>query len=263
MTPQILFGKVMHKRLFPKINAFNYGIYYLALPLSQLNETIENKYLKFNRWGLLSIYSKDHGAKDGASLIKWAHKILSQNDINNCDGEIILVTMPRLFGYVFNPVSFWYCFDNVNKLRAVICEVNNTFGETHSYLCAYKDNRIITKDDVMIGDKGFHVSPFLKRAGHYEFRFDMNDAKMKAHIDYFDENNQKQLITVLEGKFDDLNQKTIARAFWKYPLVTFKAIILIHWQAIRLVIKKIRYISKPTQNSETVTTAMKDNNKNV
>lgn len=116
LNPKILFGRVMHKRLFPKVNAFNYGIYYLSLPLSQISTAIENKYFKINRWGLLGFYNKDHGNRDGSNLNNWAQKILKDNGIDKADGEIILIAMPRVFGYVFNPVSFWYCFDKSKNL---------------------------------------------------------------------------------------------------------------------------------------------------
>lgn len=246
--PQILFGKVMHKRLFPKVNQFTYGIYYLVLPLSKIGKSIENSYLKYNRFGLISFYNKDHGDRDGSNLRAWAGKILTDQNVKGVDGEIVLVALPRILGYVFNPVSFWYCYDKTHNLRAVICEVNNTFGETHTYVCEYDENdRVGTKDQVMEADKVFHVSPFLTRDGGYRFRFAMDAQKMGAWIDYFHTNGQKQLLTALSGTFQDLDRKSCGRAFWRYPLVTFKAIFLIHWQAVKLFVKKVEYVPKPKQ----------------
>ncbi len=252
-VPQIMFGKVMHKRLFERVNQFTYGIYYLALPLSSLKNPIENFYFKYNRLGLLSFFDKDHGNRDGQDLEKWARDILSTHKLDKADGEIVLVCMPRVFGYVFNPVSFWYCYGRDEKLRAVICEVNNTFGETHSYVCAHDDQAEIQKDDILSGQKIFHVSPFLEREGSYKFRFTLPDDKMGVWIDFFDAQGEKKLLTALNGKFSPLSQSVCARAFWAYPLVTIKAITLIHWQAMKLFFNRIVYVPKPVQLETKIT----------
>lgn len=253
-TPQILFGSVMHKRLFPKVNAFQYGIYYLSLPLSKINADLENVYLKYNRFGFLSFYDRDHGDRDGSNLRDWAMKTLSSQGVNNVDGEIILVTMPRVLGYVFNPVSFWYCYDRGENLRAVICEVNNTFGQTHTYVCPYEGDQK-SQDQITATDKAFHVSPFLTRDGGYRFRFAKTDKNMGAWIDYYHKDGEKQLITFLKGDLKDLTNDSLARAFWRYPLVTLKAIVLIHWQALKLLAKGIEYVPKPVQKTPKITKA--------
>jgi len=243
-------GDVMHGRLFPRKNHFRYGIYYLALPLSKL-ETIP---ISHNAPGAMSFYDSDHGYGTKGTLQSWARAILEGRNIT-LDGEIVLICMPRILGYVFNPVSFWLCHDKGGALKAVLCEVHNTFGEKHTYLCAHEDGRAIAPDETMSARKIFHVSPFLKRDGHYEFRFDSSDRAFKTWIDYFDENGQKQLVTSLAGDYQDMTQSHCFRMFWKYPLVTFKAIALIHYQAIRLLMKGIRYIPKPVQKQPRVSTA--------
>lgn len=243
VEPQLLFGKVMHGRLFPRRNSFTYGIYYLALPLSQ----IKNLPIAYNRFALLSFYDRDHGSYDGSDLEEWARSILADYNIKEADGEIKLICMPRVFGYVFNPVSFWLCHDKRGDLRAVLCKVHNTFGERHMYLCAHEDHRPIAHDDILKGDKFFHVSPFLKREGHYEYRFDVRDNKFAVWIDFFDGEEKKQLVTSLFGKFEVMNAQSLNKAFWTYPLVTLKAITLIHWQALKLLAKGIKYISRPAQ----------------
>ena len=169
--------------------------------------------------------------------------------------------MPRVFGYVFNPVSFWYCFDSSEKLRAVICEVNNTFGETHSYICAHNDQAEIGKDDILEGQKVFYVSPFLEREGHYKFRFSLPNSKMGAWIDFYDDEGRKKLVTALSGNFEDLSLQSCRRAFWIYPLVTLKSISLIHWQALKLLFKRAKYVPKPLQKDMKVTTAGTQNRK--
>lgn len=243
VEPQILFGKVMHGRLFPKRNNFTYGIYYLALPLSKL----QNLPIALNRFAPLSFYGRDHGEGDGGDLENWARDILSTYNIRGVEGEIKLITMPRVLGYIFNPVSFWLCHDKDGILRAVLCEVHNTFGERHTYLCTHEDGRPILPDDVLTGDKVFHVSPFLKREGHYNFRFDTRADKFAVWIDFYNAEGKKQLVTSLIGKFEPMNAAKLRKAFWAYPLVTIKAIMLIHWQAIKLIAKGIQYIPKPPQ----------------
>lgn len=232
----------MHKRLFPKVNQFTYGIYYCDLDLDNL-ETIS---INRNRLGLHSFYDRDHGAKDGSDLKAWITDILKEHNIE-IDGTIRLVTLPRVLGYVFNPVSFWLCYDRADNLRAVLYEVNNTFGETHSYLIANDNHQPIKKDDVITARKLFHVSPFLEREGHYEFRIDARDDKFAVWIDFYDGKGAKKLVTALNGSYETMTEKNMRSMFWRYPLVTLKSIILIHWQAIKLVFKKARYVPKPQQ----------------
>ncbi len=251
--PHILFGKVMHARLFPKENKFRYGIYYLSLPLSKLG----GMPIAHNRLAPLSFYERDHGACDGSPLEAWARSILETYGIDKADGEITLICMPRILGYVFNPVSFWICHDKDGRVRAVICEVHNTFGERHSYICAHPDQRPITEKDTLEGEKLFHVSPFLEREGHYTFRFDLREGKFGVWIDFYDAKDRKKLITSLTGDMQTMHKTSLRRAFWAYPLVTLKAITLIHWQAIKIMAKGIRYIPKPLQKKEKVSTTQK------
>ena len=243
VEPQLFFGKVMHGRLFPKRNSFTYGIYYLALPLSR-RKAIP---IAYNRPAPLSFYERDHGECDGSDLEDWARGILADYGIKETDGEITLICMPRVLGYVFNPVSFWLCRDADGHLRAVLCEVHNTFGECHTYICAHEDHRPITKEDTLTGKKVFHVSPLLKREGAYEFRFDVRDEKFGVWIDFYDAEGKKQLVTSLIGQFEPMNAQSLKKAFWTHPLVTFKAITLIHWQALKLLAKGIKYIRRPEQ----------------
>ncbi len=247
INPQIFFGRVMHGRLFPKRNHFNYASYALALPLSKL----DNLAIARNRFAALSFYDCDHGecaqGSGGNDLENWAREILGKYGLNDITDDITLICMPRIFGYVFNPVSFWLCRDKEQNLRAVICEVHNTFGEKHSYLCAHPDHRPIVHDDIIKAEKLFHVSPFLEREGRYDFRFDLRDNKFGVWIDFFNGEGKKQLATSLIGGFEAMEARPLRKAFWCYPLITFKAIILIHWQALKLVAKGIKYISKPLQ----------------
>lgn len=240
---QIYTARVMHKRLLPKQNAFHYGVYYLALPLPVV---------PFRSW-LTRFHAKDIGPRDGSDPLPWVRNILARYGLNDITQNITLVTMPRVLGYVFNPVSFYLCFDINQNLRAVLCEVHNTFGEQHCYLCAHGDHRPLGADDVLQAEKVFHVSPFLATNGRYSFRFDLREKDFNVWIDYINADENKQLITSLGGTFSPLNTDGLRSAFWRHPLVALKAMSLIHWQALRLALKGIAYRIKPTQGQPTVT----------
>ncbi len=237
IAPQLYTAKVMHNRLFPKENTFNYGVYYLVLPLPAAN--IPGR--------LASFHAGDVGKRDGQDPTPWARGVLADYSLNEITKQIVLITMPRVLGQVFNPVSFYLCLDGDATLRAVLCEVHNTFGEQHSYLCANPDHTPIVADQWLEADKVFHVSPFLQRNGTYKFRFNLQTDRLGIWIDYYDAEKNKQLITALTGVLIPLTRQNLNRAFWRHPLVALKAIMLIHWQAIKLTMKRIRYITKPTQ----------------
>jgi len=244
--PQIFTAKVMHRRLFPKENKFVYGIYYLALPLPA--PKIPGFLVKFD--------PNDLGYQNGQDPKEFANKILNDYGLLEKTQNIMLVTMPKVLGYVFNPVSFYLCLNNEQKIIAVISEVHNTFGERHTYLCAHPDHRNINACDWLEAEKTFHVSPFLERSGSYRFRFSLKENNLGIWIDYFDKQKNKQLLTSLIGTLQPLNKSSLRKAFWSHPLVTLQAIILIHWQAVKLVCKSIRYIKKPKQEERILGTTL-------
>ena len=261
LTPRILLADVMHGRLFPRRNAFSYRVYFVALPLSRIDQAS----IAHNRPAFLSFYTRDHGPCDGSDLEQWARALLVRHHVTEADGEITLVCMPRILGYVFNPVSFWLCHDKDEALRAVLCEVNNTFGERHTYLCVREDHAPLTAACILTGKKMFHVSPFLKREGFYTFRFDAGANRFGAWIDFYNEEGHKQLVTSLIGPLCPLTTRSMRWAFWAYPLVTVKTIILIHWQALKLLLKRVKYVPKPEQKPENIsrTNDVSDSVRNV
>jgi DUF1365 family protein len=242
-TPKLINCEVMHQRLSPRKNAFRYDVYYLGIPLSQIESNAIGETLNLNRFGLHSFYEKDHGYRDGTSLKAWLYDMFDAYKFEK-PKEVFLISMPRILGYVFNPVSFWFCWNIKDELYAVVSEVNNTFGETHSYL-TYLDDKDTNGD--YVAKKVFHVSPFLEREGYYDFQFSLSDDSIKIHINLFDNNKEKILLTSLSGKFDDLNSMSLKRAFFRVPFATMKSIFLIHFQAVKLLLKKIKFISKPKQ----------------
>jgi uncharacterized protein len=246
-TPELCFGNVHHNRLRPARNTFNYGVFFLRLPLRSLQQTaLKSRLLSFNCFNLLSVHDKDYG--DGTSTpLHWIENILRTENLTDADGEIWLQTFPRVLGYVFNPVSFFFCHRADGALRAVLCEVSNTFGERHCYLL--DPAKPIVNEDEISARKVFHVSPFCEITGNYRFQFKRTQQpdgseRTLARIDYHDTAGPL-LLTNISGIAHALNDLTIARAFLRYPFMTFFVIARIHWQALKLWLKRVPFYSKP------------------
>ena len=231
---QIGFGQVRHTRHRPRRNAFAYPTYFLMLPMRSLRRDGPGA-LARNRRSALSFHDRDHGdGRDDA--LAWLESVLAEHGIGDADGEVWLHTYPRVLGYTFKPVSFWYCHRADGSLRAVLAEVNNTFGERHCYLL----------DEPRFGvpceaAKVFHVSPFCPVQGRYRFVF-MRTAqagreRTVVRIDYHDDERPGSpvlLNTSVCGDLLPLDAATRRRALWQYPAMTWGVIARIHWQAFRL-----------------------------
>jgi DUF1365 family protein len=243
---EICLGRVMHRRLRPAEHQFSYGVFFLRIPLSQWS-AVGNRWLSINRFNLLSLYTKDYGARDGSDLASWARQLLAVHGVTAADGEIVLQTFPRLLGYVFNPISIWYCYDKSGAMRAAICEVSNTFGERHNYLVSHEDGRPITASDWLVARKVFHVSPFCEIRGHYRFRFEQDAGRSFAQIDHFDgaSDNDKLIVTTVHGTPEALDSRSVIRAFIGFPLMTLGVVARIHWQAWKLWRKRVPFFAKP------------------
>ena len=243
MKPALLFGKVIHERRRAATHRFVYPVFFLQLPLSGLARA-GSPLFSLERWNLFSFRRRDYGPRDGSDLEPWARVILAREGITSADGEIVLQTFPRVLGYVFNPVSFWLCHDRNGRLRAVLAEVNNTFGERHNYLIAHADQRPILPGEELTARKVFHVSPFFPVTGRYRFRFAFTRHFSAAFIDYEDAEGLA-LRTSVSGRPRPLDTAGLARAFLAYPLFTLGVIARIHVQALRLWLKGARFFRKP------------------
>jgi DUF1365 family protein len=248
---ELLLGRVMHRRLRPAENRFVYGVYFLRIPLTRL-ASIRGPLLSINRWNLLGFDSRDHGARDGSHPLDWIRALLAREGLAAADGEVWLHCFPRVLGYVFNPVSFWFCEDRAGRTRAIVAEVSNTFGERHSYLLAHPDGRPIHPGETLATRKVFHVSPFCAVSGGYRFRFLEQDGQRIARIDYADDAGPL-LLTSLSGRGLPLSSGTILRALLRYPMMTLGVIARIHWQALKLWAKRVPFHSKPELPLEEVT----------
>jgi DUF1365 family protein len=245
-VPEICHGKVMHRRLRPTEHQFSYGVFFLRLPLSQL-PVARNRWLSVNSFNLLSLYTKDYGARDGTDVEQWARCLLETNGLSVADGEIVLQTFPRLLGYVFNPISIYYCYDKSGDMRAAICEVSNTFGERHNYLVAHEHGEPIIASDWIVARKVFHVSPFCEIRGYYRFRFEQDAGRAFAQIDHFDGNadEDKLIVTTIHGAPQALTSANAVSTFLRFPLMTIGVAARIHWQAWKLWRKSVPFFAKP------------------
>ena len=248
----LLIAKVFHKRYTPKENCFTYKVYYLSVFLKDLVRFTLFKLLSKNRFNLFSFYEKDYGFEGFNTFQGELEELISSQEKPFHVQDILLITLPRVLGYAFNPVSFWFCFDEQKDLRAVFCEVNNTFGERHGYLCRRATGEVIGKDDILKTKKVFHVSPFYPINGEYTFRFHLEGSFVGIWIDYYLE-GRKTLSTSLVGNRFDLTDGSLFKAFFRYPFLTIKIIFLIHYQALKLVIKRLRYFRKPKPPEENIT----------
>ena len=251
--PQLCFGQVRHRRLRPRENAFAYGTYYLRLPLRTLGDRgFGCPLVSRNRFNLLSFVDADHG--DGKRpLVEWIDTLLAAEGVHDAGGEIWLQAMPRVLGYAFNPVSFWFCHRADGALRAVVCDVRNTFGERHFYLL--DTGAAIANGSELQARKVFHVSPFCRVEGGYRFRF-MRAARAGgehtlACIDYHDAAGLL-LQTSVSGLAMPLSGASAARAFFGFPFMTFGVVARIHWQAVRLWLRRVPFHSKPAPPEQKV-----------
>jgi DUF1365 family protein len=239
--PRLLIGHVMHRRLRPVVNAFTYPVFYIQLPVADL-AAAKCAIFSVDRSNILSFQQKDHGPRDGSPLLPWIQSLLREHGLP-ADGEITLQCFPRVFGYVFNPVSFWLCRNRMSELIAILAEVRNTFGGHHSYLLHNPDGAPLRDGQVLHANKAFHVSPFCEIEGGYRFRFHLQGNYQIARIDY-DDAEGELLRTSILGKPLAWSTRALLGAFLRMPLLTAGVMARIHWQALKLWLKGVRFYGR-------------------
>ena len=229
--PKLFVGRVMHSRVRPAHNRFSYPVFFVRLPLRALN-TANNAIFSVDRFNLLQFKTRDHGPRDGSDLLLWIQSLLREHGLPD-DGEITLQCFPRVLGYVFNPVSFWFCHDSDGNLIAVLAEVRNTFGQHYCYLLHNKDGAAIADSQALSTDKVFHVSPFCKIEGTYHFRFHLDQPAPLVCIDYHDHVGPL-LMTSMHGIEMPWSSTALLSVLLKMPFLTLGVMLRIHWQALKL-----------------------------
>lgn len=237
-------GETFHGRSGGVENAFRYTIDYVLVDPEAETECARPWLFSLNRRNLVWLNARDHGGAPGKGRgVDWVRDVLHLHGLDEADGQILLLAQPRILGHVFNPVSFWLVHDMQNRLRVVIAEVTNTFGDRHSYLCHHKDLRPITRSDTLSAQKIFHVSPFQPVEGGYTFRFDIRDDRVGVWIDY--RSAEGSLFATLTGKRAPLTSVGLLRAMLRRPFGSRRVLGLIHWQALKLWWKGAVYRVRP------------------
>lgn len=248
-------AQVMHRRRVAPFYRFTYRLFYLLVDVDRIDELAAGLHgFSRNRFNLLALHDADYGdRKRGASLRSWAERHLAQAGIDLQGGRIRLLTLPRLLGFAFNPINLWYCEHASGELRAVIAEVNNTFGETHAYLLPVASAADAAAYSLRQGkDKCFHVSPFFDLVGRYQFELDEPAERLRVVI-----HESREGTPILDAKLSGsriaLCDRNLVLQVLRMPWMTLKVVAGIHWQALKIWLRGGRYHRKPPPPSAEMT----------
>ncbi|NTU70480.1 MAG: DUF1365 domain-containing protein [Coriobacteriia bacterium] len=251
MNSRLYTGIVAHSRTRPKENAFAYRAYFVYVDLDEL-DALDASLSKFSHNGraLVRFRDADHGPRDGSPLRPWIDALLAGRGIDLTGGSVRILAFPRVLGFGFYPVSFWYCFAADGTPRAVLAEVQNTFGGHHNYLL-HNDGDVFDWDSRPTVDKVFSVSPFIAMDARYEFAISKPDNELSVTISDFVA-GPLLLTASLQLNAEPLTDEALSRVVRKYGPMSLRAWLLIHWQALHIVGKGIAYIPpRPDPEEET------------
>ena len=241
MNSCIYNGYVSHTRFKPVKHSLKYNTFSLFIDLDEIENLSKNNFIfSFNRFNIFSFFNKDHGDRDGLCLKNWVLDKLKKFDINKDINNIKLLCYPRVFGYVFNPLSIFFVYDDQEQLISILYEVKNTFGEQHTYVFRVDDKNNLIKNNC---SKKFHVSPFIEMDCQYFFKILKPGDKLSVIIDQYDKDG-KILFASQDGVRNDLNSSQLIKSYLKHPLMTLKIISAIHFEAFKLWLKGIRLVKK-------------------
>lgn len=229
----------MHQRLRPRHHRFKYRVFAMLLELDELAVLDKQMRLfKHNRWGLFSFQDRDHGpvgSKKPPDLNAWLDDLLTKNGIE-AKGARRVLCYPRILGFVFNPISVWFCDDEHGSLKAIIYEVHNTYDERHAYVLPVGEDQKLVRHGC---PKAFYVSPFLSRDCRYQFRIRPPGEDVAVVIDE-EEAGSPILNASFAGERRAMRDGVLARLLLRYPLMTLKVVAAIHFEAVRLMLKGVR-----------------------
>jgi len=233
-------GHVMHVRLTPFVHKFRYRIFTLLLDIDRLDDTMARlRLLRFDRFGLMSFHLRDHGPRDGSALRPWIEMRLAEHNLPN-PARIRLLSFPRILGYVFNPLSVYYCEDAEGRLESIVYEVKNAFGDQHPYVVPVA----VAPDGVARHEvtKCFFVSPFIGMDQTYRFTILPPGERLALKIRQHDRTGP-WLIATQSGVRHPLSDRELARQWFTHPFMTLKVFAAIRWQALQLALKGARFHS--------------------
>lgn len=255
---KLAWGQVRHHRDLPKPNGFRTGACFVRLVFSsEPTNGPTATYPVIDAKGLVSVSARDYGFEQHhLDFPEFVTELVSTMELETGEqlrGPVHLHTFPKVFGYVFNPVSFWYFHDARQACRVILCEVNNTFGERHFYLLQSPQSVApLNKGMLLHARKAFHVSPFFPVSGRYEFRFVSEGNRTLARINYL-EGDVQQLSTSVSGTLMHPSTGLWCKTLVKYGWFTVAVFMKIHWQAVKLLFKGARFHRKPNPPQQTIT----------
>ena len=211
----------------------------LLIDLDELEDIQkEISIFSYNKFNIISFFDKDHGERDSSSLKNWVYSNIKTLGIEE-EVKIKLLCYPRIFGYVFNPLSIFFVYDKNSRLIAILYEVKNTFGEQHTYVFKTNDETVIQINC----KKQFYVSPFIEMNCEYSFKILKPEEQLSVVINQSDEEG-KLLFASQDGTAREFNNKNLIISFLSHPLMSFKVIAAIHYEAFKLWIKRIKLVTK-------------------
>lgn len=249
---------VMHKRFRPFVHPFVYRLFCLQARVDAPQALARHNSWLFgvNRRRPVSLMNADHGDRDGGDLMQWLKETTARVGVTVPDGAVWLQCFPRLFGYVFNPVSFWYVYDKTDALRVMVAEVNNTFGQHHHYVLTHPDGQPIESGASLTCQKVFHVSPFCPVTGHYQFDYVVNRKVTRMVIDYYDDSALAEPLihTAIAAEPRPFSTGALLAALLRMPLMTVGVMVRIHWHALKLWRRGAKFHRLPDLPTDDVTT---------
>jgi DUF1365 family protein len=247
---EILHARVVHVRHRPFRKRFQYRIWALLLDLDRLNEAnASSRLFAHDRAGIVSFHALDHGPRDGSPLRAWAEGVLASAGVDR-PARIRLLAMPRVLGYVFNPITLYLCEDESGEPSAVIYQVKNTFGDQHPYVARLSGGM----PHCHTAEKTMHVSPFIGMAARYGFTLALSDRRIGLVINEH-EGDERVLTASLAARRVPMTDAHLLRALVSMPFVTVTTMVAIHWHAVWLWLKGAQYHQRPSPPSPTSTIA--------
>ena len=251
MKSAIYAGQVRHRRMQPAGHEFSYGLFMMYLDLAELDTVFNRHWFWSTKRSALARFRRENHMGDAETPLDVSVRKLVQEETGKYpQGPIRLLTNLSYFGYCFNPVSFYYCFDNRDEnVETIVAEVNSTpWGERHCYVLDEASNQGKAAHKRYAPVKQMHVSPFMAMDVDYDWRFSIPEDALRVHMQ-----NSKQSQKIFDATLDlertEINAGSLARVLLLYPVMTLKVILAIHWQALRLWIKRIPVYDHPGKNS--------------
>ncbi|UUX49756.1 DUF1365 domain-containing protein [Nisaea acidiphila] len=245
-------GEVMHARLLPFRHRFVYRVFSMLVDLDELDTLASRlRFFSRNRFNLFSYFDRDHGTRDGAPVRDWVRDQLRTAGLESLEGRITTHCFPRILGFVFNPLTIYFCHHEDGRLQAILYEVKNTFGQQHCYLIPVEDRQDPAHAIRQSCEKGFYVSPFMEMQSTYRFRVKEPGEKLSILIRQ-ETPEGETLVATHTGRREDLTDTAILKMAALYPLLTLKVVAGIHWEALKLWIKGAVFHERPAEPDHAV-----------